>query len=98
MSLSGVDVSLWSDAKERLLRHMFILDLIREFNTFACECISRWIVQPARDKETLEHLRGIIEKHKKSALYIIFTEEEKDKYSSEIVNTDEAIMSRVAGL
>lgn len=98
MRLDGVDLSSWSTAKERLLRHMFILDLIREYNKFISETMITWMLSPleVRSQETLEVLRGTIEKYKKSVLYTIFTAEEKEKYQDELVKTDEAIMNRVA--
>lgn len=91
-------MSSWSSAKERLLRHMFILDLIRDFNKFVSEALVQFLLSPNRSTETLDQLRDIIEKQQKSALYAIFTEEEKQRYKDEIVNTDEAIMARVANL
>jgi len=96
MRLGGVDVSSWSKAKENLLRHMFILDLIRDFNKFVSETTVSFYTSPYRDEETSKRLRDIIEKQKKSSLYTIFTAEEKERYQNEIVNTDEAIMQRVA--
>jgi len=95
MRLDGIDVSSWSNAKEKLLRHMFILDLIREFNKFAYATAVQWDLSLVRDKETLDRLRGTIDKYKKSVLYTIFTEEEKDRYKEELVETDEAILARV---
>lgn len=77
---------------------MFILDLIREYNKFMSETTVSWMLSPpeCRTQETLEQLRVTIEKYKKSALYTIFTAEEKEKYKDELVHTDEAILSRVA--
>lgn len=77
---------------------MFILDKIRDFNKFAAETMVSWTLFPNKDKETMDHLRGIIEKYKKSALYTVFTEDEKAKYQEELINTDEAILQRVAEL
>ena len=96
MRLTGVDVSSWSNAKERLLRHMFILDLIRDFNRFASETIIAWCISPNRDQKTWDTIHDTIEKYKKSALYTIFTEEEKEKYKDNLVNSDAEIMKRVS--
>jgi len=98
MRLEEKDISSWSTAKEKLLRHMFILDLIRDFNKFYSETMITWLLAPSKDKETWDKLHGIIEKHKRSALYTIFTEEEREKYDRELVNSDDAILARVANL
>jgi hypothetical protein len=98
MRLDGVDPTSWSKAKERLLRHMFILDLIRDYNKVMTETMISWMTSPAecRSRETLDVLHDTMDKYKKSALYTIFTAEEKEKYQDNLVSTDEEIMAKVA--
>ena len=77
---------------------MFILDLIRDFNKFTAETMVAWTTSAIKDKETWEQLHGIINRYKRSALYTIFTEEEKEKYKDSFVRTDDEIMAEVANM
>jgi len=75
---------------------MFILDLIRDFNKFVAETMVKWTTSATKDRETWEQLHAIIERYKRSALYTIFTEEEKEKYQDSFVKTDSEILAEVA--
>ncbi len=78
------------------MRHMFILDTIREFNSFVATTMIQWYTSPDRTQETWDSIQGIIDRQRGIIMYTGFTEEEKYKYQSKIINNDDNIIAKVA--
>ena len=77
---------------------MFIMDNIREYNSFVAATMVQWYTSPVQTKETWDALQQIIERQRGIIMYTGFTEEEKNKYQDKIVSTDESILSKVANM
>ena len=99
MRNAGLEVKEWPDHRERLSRHMFILDTIRDYNKFVAEAMVRWITGPSdKSAEHLKKFQENIDDYKGSAFYTIFTEEEKQKYEEIVIKSDDEIMKEVGNM
>ena len=91
----GIETKDWSDTRERLSRHMFMFDIIREYNQFVSQATLQWLTSSSeKGPDQVRTFEEAMDDYKDATLYSIYTGEAKKKNRT----NEEDIMERVANL